>query len=79
MTGKMLAVCGGGRVENGVGVEGTVDRKVVGGGANCRFASTEISASVSVLTVNVSARSQSQNSGLDFDLKKKKKKNLFVT
>ena len=31
MTGKMLAVCGGGRVENGVGVEGTVDRKVVGG------------------------------------------------
>jgi len=76
MTGKMLAVCGGGRVENGVGVEGTVDRKVVGG-ANCRFAGTEISASVSVLTVNVSARSQSLNSGLDFDLKKKK--NLFVT
>jgi len=75
MTGKMLAVCGGGRVENGVGVEGTVDRKVVG--ANCRFAGTEISASVSVLTVNVSAPSQSQNSGLDFDLKKKK--NLFVT
>jgi len=28
MTGKMLAVCGGGRVENGVGVDGTVDSEV---------------------------------------------------